>query len=143
MDSYQYSFEKLDVWKNARLFVVDVYKLTGKFPKEEIYCLTSQIERAVVSIVSNIAEGSSRISLKEQIRYTEISYGSALEVYCQLIIALDLKYISKTDFQEMNKKIKIITIQLNALKNSQIKRLNEKYPTEINSSTHINLSTNE
>jgi len=87
--------------------------------------LTSQIKRAVVSIVSNIAESTSRMSLKEQIRFIEISYGSALEVYCQLIIALDLQYINEIDFQEMNEKIKTITKQLNALKNSQTKRLNQ------------------
>ncbi len=126
MENFIYSFEKLDVWKNARFLVVDVYKLTNKFPKEETYCLTAQIKRAVVSIVSNIAEGTSRISLKEQIRFIEISYGSALEVYCQLISALDLQYLTETDFQEINQKIKTITFQLNALKNSQIKRLNEK-----------------
>lgn len=87
--------------------------------------MTSQIKRAVVSIVSNIAESTSRMSLKEQIRFIEISYGSALEVYCQLIIALDLQYINEIDFQEMNEKIKTITKQLNALKNSQTKRLNQ------------------
>jgi len=124
MENYQYSFEKLDVWKNARLFVIDIYRLTNKFPKEEIYCLTSQIKRAVISIVSNIAEGTSRISLKEQMRFTEIAYGSALEVYCQLITASDLKYINNDDFLKMNQKIKIITNQLNSLKSSQIKRLN-------------------
>jgi len=121
---YQYGFEKLDVWKNARLLVADIYKLTTKFPKEEMYCLTSQIKRAVISIVSNVAESTSRTSLKEQVRFTEISYGSAMEVYCQLTIALDLNYINETEFQEMNTKIKTITKQLNALKNSQVKRIN-------------------
>ncbi len=60
MTNYQYSFERLEVWQKARLFVVKVYKLTKKYPNEEKYGLVSQMNRASISITSNIAEGISR-----------------------------------------------------------------------------------
>jgi four helix bundle protein len=86
LENYQYSFEKLDVWKNARNFAVKIYKITEKYPKDEKFGIVSQLKRASVSISSNIAEGSSRFSLKDQIRFNEMEYGSALEIYCQLAI---------------------------------------------------------
>lgn len=88
-------FEKLDVWKRARSLVSDIYRLLDKFPSTEKYALCDQIRRASVSIVSNIAEGSGRASIKEKIHFLEIAYGSLLETYNQFIIALDLKYISE------------------------------------------------
>ena len=122
---YSYSFEKLDVWQKAREYVVFIYRLTDKFPEKEKFGITSQIRRAAISITSNIAEGSSRSSLKEQIRYIEIAYGSALETFCQLISSLDLGFISMEEFKIGNQLLKEITNKLNALKNSQIKRLIE------------------
>ena len=124
--NYSYSFEKLDVWQKARQLVVKTYRLTAKFPSEEKFGLVSQIKRATISITSNIAEGTSRSSLKDQIRFTEIAYGSALEVYCQLVSSVDLGFISENDFQEIDLHLKEVTNKLNALKNSQEKRLKEK-----------------
>jgi len=124
--NYSYSFEKLDVWQKARQLVVKIYRLTAKFPSEEKFGLVSQIKRATISITSNIAEGTSRSSLKDQIRFTEIAYGSALEVYCQLVSSVDLGFISENDFQEIDLHLKEVTNKLNALKNSQEKRLKEK-----------------
>jgi len=123
MENYQYSFEKLDVWKISRVFNVKIYNLTNKFPSHEKFGLVAQIRRAAVSIISNIAEGSSRSSLKEQFRFTEIAYGSALEVYCQMLVSLDLKYITETEFNEIDLSLKEITNKLFALKNSQLKRI--------------------
>ena len=91
---HKFSFEKLDVWHDARLFVKDIYLLTSKFPKEERYGLSSQLQRAAVSVISNITEGTSRFSDKEKLRFIEISYTSLMEVYCQLIVSLDLEYIT-------------------------------------------------
>jgi len=125
MIEYQYSFEKLEVWKNSKSFVVNIYKLTDKFPSDEKFGIVSQLRRAAISISSNIAEGSSRNSLKDQVRFTEIAYGSALEVYCQLAISLDLNFITEIEFQKMNTSLKEITNKLNSLKNSQIKRLKD------------------
>lgn len=89
---YRYSFEKLEVWSDARELVKTIYKTTENFPDKEKFGLSSQVQRAVVSIVSNIAEGVSRNSVKEQIRFIEVAYGSLMEVYCQLYVAVDLGY---------------------------------------------------
>ncbi len=73
---YIYSFEKLDVWQEARKLVKEIYIVSDLFPTSEKFGLTNQIRRASVSVVSNIAEGVSRFSPKEQIRFIEIAYGS-------------------------------------------------------------------
>ena len=112
---YQYSFEKLDVWKDSRQFVSEIYSITKRFPSEEKYILTSQICRAAISIVSNIAEGVSRKTSKEKLRFIEISYGSLMEVYCQLSIALDLKYVTIEQFEMLKTKISMISNKLNGL----------------------------
>jgi len=89
---HKYSFEKLEVWNDARKLVVEIYALTKRIPIDEKFGLCSQIKRA--SVVSNIVEGTSRTSDKEKIRFVEIAYGSLMEVYCQLYIAYDLEYLS-------------------------------------------------
>ena len=126
MEGQTYSFEKLDVWQKARTYVSTIYKLTEYFPDVEKFGLISQLRRATISIVSNIAEGTSRSSLKDQIRFTEIAYGSAIETYCQLIISLDLGFIDSMTFESIKIQLNEITIKLSGLKNSQIKRLNEQ-----------------
>ena len=81
-------------------FFIEVYRLLKKFPKEEQYALCDQLRRAAISITSNIAEGSGRVSTKEKIHFLEISYGSLMEVLSQLDIACDLGYITKEDFKQ-------------------------------------------
>ena len=90
-----YNFEKLEVWHISRQLVRNVYLLLRDFPAEERFALCDQMRRAVISIPSNIAEGDSRISPKEQMHFFEIAYGSLMEVYCQLYIAVDLGYLQK------------------------------------------------
>lgn len=121
---FVYSFEKLDVWHEARLLVKEIYQVAESFPKSEKYGLTNQIQRAYVSVVSNIAEGVSRFSPKEQIRFIEVAYGSLTEVYCQLMIAMDLDYINKNKLERLKPSILKISNQLNALKRSILKRNN-------------------
>jgi len=121
---FVYSFEKLDVWQEARLLVKEIYRVTEFFPNSEKYGLSNQIQRAAVSVVSNIAEGVSRFSPKEQIRFIEIAYGSLTEVYCQLMIAMDLNYINKEKLELLKTTILKISNQLNALKKSITKRNN-------------------
>ena len=87
----------LNVWSDSIELVKELYKITVNFPKEEIYGLTSQIKRAVISIPSNIAEGASRQTIKEFIQFLYISLGSASEVETQLIIAKELNFINKDD----------------------------------------------
>jgi len=116
--SYKYSFEKLDVWQDSRLFVKEIYTITKLFPSEERYNLCSQIQRASISIVSNIAEGLSRNSDKEKIRFIEIAYGSLMEVYCQIYISVDLLYITAQQFDDLKLSIDKIANKLNALNRS-------------------------
>ena len=83
----------LDAWKVSIDMVVNVYKETRKFPKEELYTLVSQIRRSAVSVPSNIAEGAARNSKKEFIQYLHISLGSLAELETQIIISIKLGYL--------------------------------------------------
>ena len=111
------SFEDLTVWKDARKFTNKIYNLTNKFPKEELYGLTSQIRRATVSIMSNIAEGFDRRSDKELTNFLSIARASSSEVQNDLYIAIDLEYISQTEFNQLYQEAKKIAKQINGLMN--------------------------
>lgn len=89
--------KQLDVWQSSMQFVSALYVLTKQFPSDERFGLTNQIQRASVSIPSNIAEGSARHSNKEYIQFLYIALGSAAEVETQLLIARDLGYADSID----------------------------------------------
>jgi four helix bundle protein len=93
--------EKLDVWNKAMDFVVAVYKATEAFPKEEKFGLTSQVRRAAVSVLANIAEGAARNSFKEFAHFLSNAQGSASEVETELLIAHRLGYLSENDYLEL------------------------------------------
>ena len=114
----QYGFEKLEVYQDARIYVRQVYLLTSTFSEKEKYGLCSQLQRAAVSIVSNIVEGTSRASNKEKERFIEIAYGSLLETFCQFQIAVDLGYIQQPQLDELQIQIDKIANKLSALKRS-------------------------
>ena len=99
-----------------------VYKKTKAFPKSEVFALSNQLNRAVVSIASNIAEGASRDSEKEFSHFLEIAAGSAFEVETQLIIAKNLNYLSEDDTELIIEKLGKVERQLNQL----IIKLNKK-----------------
>lgn len=101
--------------------------LTELFPDKERFGLCSQIQRASVSIVSNIAEGTSRASDKEKERFIEIAYGSLLETYCQLQIANDLNYIALEQINEIQLQIDKIANKLSALKRKLTHGHNKHY----------------
>lgn len=122
---YKYSFEKLEVWNDARNKVKMIYLQTDNFPEKERFGLSSQMQRAAVSIVSNIAEGVSRNSVKEQIRFVELVYGSLMELYCQLYVSVDLDYLTPNTFTLIKAEIDKIANKANALKRSFIKQLND------------------
>ena len=122
MEAHKFHFEKLDVWQNARLLNKNIYLITQLFPKNEIYGLTNQLQRASISISSNIAEGSGRQSYKDQAHFTQIAYSSTMEVLNQLIIASDLNYISSEQLSELRNQISHIANQLNKLYKSQQSR---------------------
>lgn len=122
----KYSFETLNAWQEARQLVVSVYQLLDRFPKFEKYALCDQIRRAIVSVPSNLAEGSGRSSLKEQIHFIEISYGSLMETYCQLIIANDLKYIDEQSLESLKPSIDTVAKLLNGLRAAFVKKLDDQ-----------------
>ena len=89
-----YSFEKLECLQQARQLAVWTYKATQKFPAEEKFGMVSQMRRAAVSVASNIAEGTSRKTAKDQSHFSTISYSSTIELLNDSIIANDLKFLS-------------------------------------------------
>ncbi|MFH2029225.1 MAG: four helix bundle protein [Bacteroidota bacterium] len=118
--SYQYSFEKLDVWKKLRELVSKIYKITKHFPAEERYSLTDQIRRSAISVPSNLAEGSSRITNKDKAHFTNLSFSSLMEVLSHVFIAHDLKYITDEDLNSIKESIAEISNKLNSLRKSQL-----------------------
>jgi four helix bundle protein len=110
-----FRFEKLDVWREARLFALDIYKETRHFPSDEKYGLTNQIRRAVVSIVLNIAEGSDRKSDLEFKRFLRMSIGSCEEVVTALYIAKDLGFVNENNFAILYQQANNLVARINAL----------------------------
>ena len=130
MKGIEYSFQKLNVWQEAKKLVIEVYHLLDSFPKFEKYALCDQIRRAIVSVPSNIAEGSGRKSLKEQIRFLEISYGSLMETYNQLLIAIDLTYITEESVEAIKPSIDAVAKMINGLSNSSSEQLEAQASTK-------------
>ena len=95
-----YSFEKLECWQHARKLAVWTFFNTKGFPKEEKFGITSQMRRAAISIASNIAEGTSRKTPKEQAHFSVISYSSTIELLNDLIISNDLQFLSDEAYNE-------------------------------------------
>lgn len=95
------TFRNLNVYIKSKELVKQIYELLKKFPREEQFVLSDQLRRAVISIPSNIAEGSGRNSQKDQAHFYNIAYGSLMEVFSQLDIACDLGYISKEEFNQL------------------------------------------
>ncbi|MCX6809352.1 MAG: four helix bundle protein [Candidatus Berkelbacteria bacterium] len=116
------SFTDLIVWQKAHQLVLDVYKVTREFPKEEMFVLTSQIRRAVVSISSNIAEGFSRRSYPDKIHFYTMSSGSITELQNQLLIARDLDYLNTGQHSKLND----LTIEVHKLLNGLIRQSKTK-----------------
>ena len=109
------SFKDLIVWQKGIEIVNDIYKATKIFPKDEIYCLTSQIRRSAISIPANIAEGWGRGTTKNYIQFLEISRGSLFELNTLIIIAYNQEYIIKETCDEIENKLNEIGRMLNAL----------------------------
>lgn len=114
-----FSFEKLKVWQEARQLTVKVYKITKDFPIEERFGLMSQMRRCSISVSSNIAEGTSRKSNRDQIRFYEIAFGSLMELLNQSILCVDLLFIQESELIEIRQKVSDIAYKLTMLKNSK------------------------
>ncbi len=110
----------------AKDLAKEIYRITKGFPAEEKFGLVSQITRAAISVASNLAEGSGRMSRKDQAHFTQLAYGSLMEVACQLEIATELHFLPEGDFQKISALIKTIADKLSALRNSQLSTLNSQ-----------------
>lgn len=116
----QFNFEKLEVWHLSKEFCKLVFNYTKDFPQDEKYILVSQIRRASLSVPSNIAEGSARISIKDKKHFYTISYSSLMEVVNHSIISYELNYISENQLNEIKEKSIIIAKMISKLrKNTQ------------------------
>ncbi|MDM1139264.1 four helix bundle protein [Empedobacter sp. R132-2] len=107
------SHKDLKVWQESMNLVVEIYKITNYFPKEELYALTSQMKRSALSIPSNIAEGAGRNGKAEYCRFLNIALGSASELETQIEIAYRLNFIS--DIKNLDSKIRFIKNMLSKL----------------------------
>ncbi len=135
------SFTDLNAWKEAHKLVLMIYKITKDFPKEEIFGLTSQIRRAVISITSNIAEGFSRQTYKDKIQFYSIAKSSLTEAQSQLLIARDLNYINQQDFNDIANQTVIAHKLLNGLikKSKNIQNSSFQVPNSNNGFTLIEM----
>ncbi|KKU81348.1 MAG: S23 ribosomal protein [Parcubacteria group bacterium GW2011_GWA1_47_8] len=112
-----YTFTDLYVWQESHKLVLMIYTVTKKFPKEEIFGITSQMRRSAVSITSNIAEGFARRSKKEKLQFYTIARGSLIELESQLLVVRDILYIQTKEFEEVYRQIEISHRLLNAFIN--------------------------
>ncbi len=120
MEYYTYSFEKLEVWNDARELVKMIYLLTKNYPSSELYGLSSQMRRASISISSNISEGSGRAHAKEQAHFYQIAYSSAIELLNELILSKDLNYVTIEEYNTARLLIEKITRQIAQLRKKTI-----------------------
>lgn len=115
-------FEDLIVWQKAHAFVIDVYKITKTYPKEEVFGLTSQFRRAATSIAANIAEGYGKKSINDKLRFYNISEGSINECRYYVILSKELEYTSAIKSDELYKNLEVVQKLLysysNAIKKS-------------------------
>lgn len=116
-----YSIFNIQAWQKAYAFTLLVYKATRKFPDFEKYGLSSQFQRAAVSIIANIAEGSRRISKADKLHFMHIAQGSLEECRCYILLSKDLGYVSTEEYNELNTSIEYASRLLNAF----IKGINE------------------
>lgn len=110
------TFRNLNVYVKSKELVKQIYSILKKFPKEETYALCDQLRRAVISVPSNIAEGSGRTSAKDQAHFLEMAFGSLMEVDCQMDIAHDLGYVSSDKIEEVTMQISQVTALLSGMR---------------------------
>jgi four helix bundle protein len=110
----------LECWQHARKLAVWIYQSTSDFPEKERFGLVSQMRRAAISVASNIAEGTSRKTAKDQAHFSTIAYGSAIELLNQLIITNDLNYLSNQLYQQGRELLERQTILISKLRATQI-----------------------
>jgi four helix bundle protein len=117
------SYKQLRVWQNGIELVRQMYRLTGSFPKHELFGLSSQMQRAAVSVPANIAEGHTRGTTKEFLRFVTIAHGSLAEIETMLIVANDLQYINNQCFNQLSTLCDSTGKMLGALRRALTKKL--------------------
>jgi len=117
------TFQDLKVWQKSHQLTLQIYKITEKFPKIEIYGLANQIRRAAVSVASNIVEGFERRGTKDGLHFYNIADGSLEEVKYQLLLAKDLDYINGESYEEVVNLAEEVSKMLNSWIKSQLKIL--------------------
>ena len=109
------NFRKLDIWNEARFLAKEVYLVSSKLPSSEQFGLISQINRCVISIPANIAEGSAKDSQKDFIRFLQISLGSAFELESHLILCIDLNFFNENDLNLTIDKVQVLQKRISEL----------------------------
>ncbi len=117
------SFTDLITWQKGHALVIEVYRITNTFPNKEKFSLSDQLQRAAVSITSNIAEGFAKWSYKEKTKFYTTSLGSINEVQNQLLIARDVGYLSKKEFDSVINQSKDTKSLINGLISSTRKKI--------------------
>lgn len=120
-----YSFRNLICYQKGRVLVKEIYAIVKRLPTEERYALGDQLRRAVVSVTSNIAEGSGRQSFKDQAHFIEVAYGSLMEVMSQLDLALDLNFIDVDTHSHLDMLIKEEAKLLSGYRSSLLNKLSK------------------
>ena len=115
------SYKDLVVWQKSMSLVTEIYKITRSFPKEEMYGLVYQIRRCAISIASNIAEGYGRQSTTDYVRYLQISRGSLYELQTQLEVCVNIKYVNKSDYNNLSQ----LSDEIGKMLNILIKKVKE------------------
>lgn len=119
---HKFSFERLEVWQDARKLANMIYEHTKSFPDNEKFGLTNQMRRAAISVSSNIAEGSSRTSTKDQANFYQMAFSSLMEILNQVIISHDLNYLNEPEELAYRSQIEKIANKINALRKSAINK---------------------
>ena len=115
---YKFSFEKLNAWKEARILSMLIYSYTSSFPKSELFGLVDQARRAVVSVASNLSEGSYRTSKKDRYHFYQISYGNLMEVMNLILLAKDFAYVNEKEVTEVRKQVEVVSALITGLSKS-------------------------
>ena len=115
-------YTDLTVWQKSMDLVAEVYKIVKKLPKEELFALSNQMRRAVVSIPSNIAEGFGRASTKDYLHFLTIARGSVYETETQLRLCVIIGYISEKDIEPISEMLKEIKSMLNSMVGKMMKQ---------------------
>ncbi len=119
-------YRNMQIWQLGYNLVIDIYKLTEKFPKDEKSNLISQMRRAATSIPINIAEGSTKRSYKEFLNFLSYAYGSAKELEVLLLLSSDLRYITNKKYKQIEKKLDELMAKLFLFMSNIEKRIKDK-----------------